>query len=118
MGIIRKAKKKPNGITKADNNSRKSDDLLRRNFLAESPFTKCITDMTEFPVKCGKRYVSAIFDCFHLEVLGLAMDTNICAELCIKTLQNAHNKHPELCGAIIHSDRGSHNIPAMITVLL
>lgn len=107
MGIIRKAKKKPNGITKADKNSRKSDDLLRRNFLAESPFTKCITDMTEVPVKGGKLYVSAIFDCFHLEVLGLAMDTNMRAELCIKTLQDAHNKHPELCGAIIHSDRGS-----------
>lgn len=107
MGIIRKAKKKPNEITKADKNSRKSDDLLRRNLLAESPFTKCITDMTEVPVKGEKLYVSAIFDCFHLEVLGLAMDTNMRAELCIKTLQDAHNKHPELCGAIIHSDRGS-----------
>lgn len=107
MGMIHKAKKKPNGITKADKNARKSDDLLRRNFLTDSPFTKCITDMTEIPVKGGKLYVSAIFDCFHLEVLGLAMDTNMRAELCIKTLRDAHNKHPELCGAIIHSDRGS-----------
>ena len=62
MGIIHKAKKKPNGITKADKKARKSDDLLRRNFLADSPFTKCITDMTEIPVKGGKLYVSAIFD--------------------------------------------------------
>ena len=29
------------------------------------------------------------------------------AELCIKTLADAHNKHPELHGATIHSDRGS-----------
>ena len=107
MDIIHKPKKKPNGITKADKNARKSDDLLQRNFLADAPFTKCVTDMTEIPVKGGKLYVSAIFDCYHLEVLGLAMDTNMRAELCIKTLQDAHNKHPELCGAIIHSDRGS-----------
>jgi len=107
MGIIHKPKKKPNGITKADKNARKSDDLLQRNFLAYAPFTKCVTDMTEIPVKGGKLYVSAIFDCYHLEVLGLAMDTNMRAELCIKTLADAHNKHPELHGATIHSDRGS-----------
>lgn len=107
MGIIHKPKKKPNGITKADKKARKSDDLLQRNFLSDAPFTKCVTDMTEIPVKSGKLYVSAIFDCYHLEVLGLAMDTNMRAELCIKTLADAHNKHPELHGAIIHSDRGS-----------
>lgn len=107
MGIIHKPKKKPNGITKADKSARKSDDLLQRNFLAYAPFTKCVTDMTEIPVKGGKLYVSAIFDCYHLEVLGLAMDTNMRAELCIKTLADAHNKHPELHGATIHSDRGS-----------
>ncbi len=59
----------------------KSDDLLQRNFRADSLFTKCITDMTEVPVKDGKLYVSAIFDCYHLEVLRLAMDTNMRTEL-------------------------------------
>ena len=107
MGLTHKTRRKPNGITKADKNARKSDDLLKRDFLADTPYTKCITDMTEIPVKGGKLYVSAIFDCYHLEVLGLAMDTNMRAELCIKTLSDAHNKHPELYGAIIHSDRGS-----------
>ena len=42
MGIIHNQKKKPNGINQADKNARKSDDLLQRNFLADSPFTKCI----------------------------------------------------------------------------
>ena len=104
---IHQPKKKPNGITKADKNARKSNDLLQRNFLADAPFTKCVTDMTEIPVKGGKLYVSAIFDCYHLEVLGLAIDTNMRAELCIKTLADAQNKHPELHGVTIHSDRGS-----------
>ncbi|MBQ7498972.1 MAG: IS3 family transposase, partial [Selenomonas sp.] len=61
MGLTHKTRRKPNGITKADKNARKSDDLLKRDFLADTPYTKCITDMTEIPVKGGKLYVSAIF---------------------------------------------------------
>ena len=63
--------------------------------------------MTEIPVRGDKLYVSAIFDCYHMEVLGLAMDTNMRAELCIKTLADAHNKHPKLHDAIIHPDCGA-----------
>ena len=107
MGICRKKKHNPNGITKADKEARKSDDLLKRDFIADKPFTKCVTDITMIPVKGGRLYVSAIFDCYHLECLGLAMDTNMKSELCIRTLADAKNRHPELRGAIVHSDRGS-----------
>lgn len=53
----------------------------------------------------GKLYVSAIFDCFDLSVLGLAMDTNMKADLCVHTLENALISYPALEGAMIHSDR-------------
>lgn len=39
-----KPERRPNGITKADKESRKSDDLIKRNFTAEKPLEKCITD--------------------------------------------------------------------------
>ncbi len=63
--------------------------------------------MTE--VKCldGKLYVSAVFDCFDSAVLGLAMDTNMKATLCEKTLENTYKSHPGIRGCIIHSDRGT-----------
>lgn len=35
------------------------------------------------------------------------MDTNMKAELCVKTVENAAKTYPGLRGAIIHSDRGS-----------
>ena len=57
--------------------------------------------------KDGKLYVSAIFDCFDLTVLGLAMDDNMKAELCVRTLDSAAAAYPGLRGAIVHSDRGS-----------
>ena len=50
---------------------------------------KCVTDITERKAKDGRLYVSAIFDCFDLTVLGLAMDDNTRAELCVRTLDSA-----------------------------
>ena len=77
IGLNHKPKRKPNGITKADKEARKSDDLIKRDFTAQKPLEKCVTDMTEIKASDGKLYVSAIFDCYDLTVLGLAMDTNM-----------------------------------------
>ena len=35
INLIHKPKRKPNGITKADREARKSDDLLKRDFTAD-----------------------------------------------------------------------------------
>ena len=107
LGISHTPRRKPNGITRADKETRKSDDLLRRNFDADKPLTKCVTDITEVKGKDGKLYVSAVFDCYDSCVLGLAMDTNMRASLCVQTLKNAHDACHDLRGVIIHSDRGA-----------
>lgn len=107
IGLSHRPKRKPNGITKAERNARKSEDLLKRDFTAERPLEKCVTDITEIPAKDGKLYVSAIFDCYDLVVLGLAMADNMKAELCVSTVKNACLSFPTIRGAIVHSDRGS-----------
>lgn len=107
IGLSHRPRRKPNGITKADREARKSDDLLKRDFSSKEPLKKCVTDITEIKAKDGKLYVSAIFDCFDAAILGLAMDTNMKAELCKCTLENAVRAYPALKGGIIHSDRGS-----------
>lgn len=100
-------RRKPNGITKADREAQKSDNKIKRNFTADKPFAKGVTDITEIPAKNGKLYVSAIFDCYDSEVVGLSMDDNMKAELCVRTLSSAVKMHPQMRGAIVHSDRGS-----------
>ena len=80
-GLIYKPKRKPNGIAKANKEAQKSDDLIKRDFVAEEPLKKCVTDITEIPAKDGKLYVSAIFDCFDNAVLGLSMADNMKASL-------------------------------------
>ena len=107
IGLSHRPKRKPNGITKTDRNARKSDDLIKRNFRSERPLIKAVTDITEIKCKDGKLYISAIFDCYDLTVLGLAMDTNMKAPLCVQTLKNAMVAYPDLKGCIIHSDRGT-----------
>lgn len=107
IGLSHHPKRKPNGITKADREAMKSDDLLKRDFHSDAPLEKCVTDITEIKAADGKLYISAIFDCFDLGVLGLAMETKMKADLCVHTLQNALTAYPSLEGAIIHSDRGT-----------
>lgn len=107
IGLNHPPKRKPNRITKEDQEARKSEDLLKRDFRAEKPLTKCVTDITEIKASDGKLYVSAVFDCFDSSVIGLAMDTNMKASLCVETLENASKAYPDIRGAIIHSDRGS-----------
>lgn len=79
---------------------------MKRDFQAEKPLEKCVTDITEIKAKDGKLYVSAIFDCFDLTVLGLTMDDNMRAELCVRTLDAAHGAYPGLRD-MTHSDRGN-----------
>ena len=66
-----------------------------------------MTDISEVKGSDGKVYVSAIFDCFDLMPLGLAIEDNMRASLCCHTLENAKKSYPDINGCIIHSDRGS-----------
>ena len=107
IGLSHRPNRKPHGITKADHNARKSENLLNRDFRAGSPLKKCVTDITEIPAKNGKLYVSAIFDCYDLGVLGLSMSDNMKTELYTSTIENMVKSNPSVCGMILHSDRGS-----------
>ena len=94
--LLHRPKRKPNGITKADREASKSDDLLKRDFTADVPLKKCVTDITEIKAKDGKLYVSAIFDCYDLMPNGLAMADHLRAELCCETLKTASLRYPEI----------------------
>ncbi len=77
---------------------------MKRDFTSAEPLKKCVADITEIKARDGKLYVSATFDCYDAAVLGLAMDTNMKAVLCERTLDNAVHSYPVLREAIIHSD--------------
>lgn len=104
-GLLHKVNK-PKGLTKADKQAQKSDNLLKQDFTSDMPNQKIVTDITEFTGRDGKLYVSALFDCFDNNCLAVSIADNMKKELVIDTVKQACGRY-DLQGAIIHSDRGS-----------
>lgn len=105
-GLIKKVKRHPNSITREDAAAQKSENLINRDFTAEAPNEKWLSDIIEVPCSDGKLYVAAVLDCCGGEIVGLAMDDNMRKELCIQAFENAC-KAQNAYGMIFHSDRGS-----------
>ena len=83
-------------------------NLLERNFQADQPNVKWLTDVTEFAIPAGKIFLSPIVDCFDGLVTAWNMGTTPNATLVNTMLEEAiqglkNNEKP-----IIHSDRGCH----------
>lgn len=96
----------PKGLTVADKQAHKNDNLLQRDFAAEAPGEKLVSDITQLPTADGPLYISAVFDCFDNFCLGLSMDDNMKTPLVIQSLESARNLH-SITGAVFHTDRGS-----------
>lgn len=84
------------------------ENIINREFKAEKPNQKWLTDITEFHIPAGKIYLSPMIDCFDGMPVAWTIGTSPDAELVnkmldlsIKTLKD--NEHP-----IVHSDRGCH----------
>ena len=107
MGILHR-RRRPHGITKATTEIQERENLIKRDFKAEKPLRKLLSDITEIQCYDGKLYVSAVLDCFNGEILSIAMDSNMKKELCIRTVKELEMRYgKKLRGAIFHSDRGS-----------
>jgi len=99
-------KRKSRGLTKADSEAQKSENLINQDFTAASPNEKWLSDITEVPCADGKLYVAPVLDCYDGAIVGLAMDDNMRKELCISAFEQACRTHSAF-GMIFHSDRGS-----------
>jgi transposase InsO family protein len=83
-------------------------NIIERDFHADKPNLKWLTDITEFHIPAGKVYLSPIIDCFDGLPVSWTIGTSPDAELVNSMLDNAiitlkPNEHP-----LVHSDRGCH----------
>lgn len=104
--MLKKVKRHPNGITREDAAAQKSENLINRDFMADEPNRKWLSDITEVSCSDGKLYVAAVMDCCGGEIVGLAMDDNMHKELCIQAFESACQVR-SASNMIFHSDRGS-----------
>ena len=83
-------------------------NVIERDFHAEQPNIKWLTDITEFHIPAGKIYLSPIIDCFDGLPVSWTIGTSPDAELVNTMLDNAIGTLKESEHPIIHSDRGAH----------
>jgi len=83
-------------------------NVIARDFHADAPNKKWLTDITEFAIPTGKVYLSPMIDCFDGMLAAWRISTSPDAALVNGMLDDAlstlsENEHP-----LIHTDRGCH----------
>lgn len=81
---------------------------IERNFHADAPNEKWLTDLTEFSLPAGKVYLSPIVDCFDGLAVSWTIGTNPNATLVNSMLDEATSTLSVNERPVLHSDRGSH----------
>ena len=84
------------------------ENIVSRDFHADQPYEKLLTDITEFAIPSGKLYLSAMIDCFDGMVAGWTIGTRPNADLVNSMLDGVIDDLPDGCQPIVHSDRGCH----------
>lgn len=84
------------------------ENLLKRNFHADTPNEKWLTDITKLHIPAGKTYLSPIVDCFDGMLVSWPVSTRPDADMVNTMLDLATGTLTEGKLPIIHSDRGCH----------
>ena len=73
------------------------ENIILRDFHANQPYEKLLTDITEFALSNGKLYLSAMIDCFDGMVVGWTIGTRPNADLVNTMLDQVIADLPEGC---------------------
>lgn len=91
----------------AISDGRIAENKLQRDFKADMPNQKWVTDVTQYRVFDEKLYLSAIKDLWNNEIVGYHISRNNDNPLVLETFRKAFNTHKDVTGLIVHSDQGS-----------
>ena len=85
-------------------------NYLKRQFNADQPNTRWLTDITEFKVGSNKLYLSPILDCYNNEIISYTLSKRPTYDLVSKMLDKALDKIDmhQKNGLMLHSDQGWH----------
>lgn len=85
---------------------RVADNVLKRNFEADKPNQKWVTDVTQYRVYDTWVYLSVIKDLFNNETVSYHMSLRNDNQLVLETFSKAFKKAKDVTGLIVHSDQG------------
>lgn len=81
-------------------------NILKREFKAEKPQQKWVTDITEFRVGDKKLYLSPIMDLYNQEIISYELSERPVFKQEMKMINKAFRKIPNKSNLIHHSDQG------------
>ena len=81
---------------------------LDRDFTAQVPYEKWLTDITEFKLFGQKVYFSPVLDLFNGEIITYTLGLRPTYSLVSSMLENALERLPEQHQLLMHSDQGWH----------
>ena len=81
-------------------------NIINRNFKAEKPNEKWVTDMTEFSLFGAKLYLTPIPDLYNGEIISYAISDRPTFRQTVDMLEKAFAKIPDNTNLILHSDQG------------
>ena len=80
--------------------------LLKRDFYAEKPNQKWVTDVTEFHLFGKKLYLSPILDLYSRDLVSYTISDRPVLSMVTSMLDKAFEKIPDGIELILHSDQG------------
>jgi putative transposase len=92
--------------TQSEKNARFAPHLLQRDFTADAPNRKWVTDVTYLATMQGWLYLAAVLDLFSRAVVGWAMAPVQDEQLVSQALRMALLHRAPRAGLLHHSDRG------------
>lgn len=83
------------------------ENLLNRNFHAQKPNEKWVSDITYINVARGHAYLAVVMDLYSRQIIGWALGKTMTTELIMGAFNMAVAKRGVNPGLILHSDRGA-----------
>jgi putative transposase len=84
---------------------RLAPNVLNREFAADAPVKKLVTDITVIPCTDGWLYLSAVMDLYNKEILVHRFSLNADTALVVQTIKGIASRF-DVHGVLIHSDKG------------
>lgn len=106
-GIRSKSHRKYKATTNSAHNLPVAENILNRDFTADRPGQKMVSDITYIPTDEGWLYLAGVMDLCGDKIVGISMDGRMTKELVISALKDAISHTKTTVGCILHSDRGS-----------
>ncbi len=92
-----------NKTTQSNHKLKKFPNLVK-NLAVEKPRQVIVGDVTAFDIRGVDHYLAHLMDLFSREVLGVAISNRNNTSLVKACLENAAQNHPDIRGAIHHTD--------------